>query len=150
MKKILILIIFATFIIGCKDEQVQPVVSSVANTNLNPEREVIMRAFIVYSPSRYGCYYPGWNCWPDVVVTGQMVPIVNGIFDVVLGGNQSAIRASFITNQAFLSNYMNISDIQKVISGEYSVYGNGTNTSIRYFVLKTTSNNSLQTVYPFN
>lgn len=74
---------------------------------------------------------------------------MNGIFSTVLRGNQSEIKSSFSTNRDFLITYMYETDIDKVISGEYIASGKGSNTSIRYFLLKG-SVNELKVVYPFN
>ncbi len=152
MKKLLLFIILAISFVSCKKEEVEETLSN-KTTSTARQTSVNMRTYFddggPKEGTNYGCKAPSGNCWPDTGPTGLSIPIMNGIFETVLGGNQSSIRSSFTSNQSFLIEYMAEADIAKVISGESFVYGRGSNSTKRYFLLKSASDNRLQTVYPF-
>lgn len=149
MKLNIIALILSLTLLSCKKEELKPTPNN-KNFEISNRQISVFKDSLFETSTSFGCRPPNIDCYPTVAITGLSVPIMNGIFTTVIEGNQSQIRSSFSNNQEFLTTYLNINDIQKVINGEFFVFGKGANTATRYFILKTANTNTLKLVYPFN
>jgi len=92
------------------------------------------------------CASTNGNCLDDVIVkptSGNKV-VMQGLIDVIAGGNQEYIRVYFSNNSTVLSNYFGADDVTFVISGDETVTEEQNTGTKNYFISLTSGTDVIE------
>jgi hypothetical protein len=97
----------------------------------------------------YGCNPPSANCYSGgPAIALQDKPTFNDLFEALSNNNSIAIKNVITNHMSVLEKYIDKSDLNYVISGDYNISIKGINVDAnRYIIFKSIQKGSIEMVY---